>query len=93
MLNKLKKDSMILGVIMGLLLPLIFYFILNKGIFLIKEIFDLDSFISNNKLMLISIFINLFTLRYYFVTLKYEKSGRGILLVTFIYIIAYFVFF
>jgi|AntAceMinimDraft_17_1070374.scaffolds.fasta_scaffold04605_2 hypothetical protein len=93
MLNKLKKDSMILGVIMGLLLPLITYFILNKGIFLIKEIFDLDSFISNNKLMLISIFINLFTLRYYFVTLKYEKSGRGILLVTFIYIIAYFVFF
>ncbi len=93
MLNKLKKDSMILGVIIGLLLPLIFYFILNKGIFLIKEIFDLDSFISNNKLMLISIFINLFTLRYYFVTLKYEKSGRGILLVTFIYIIAYFVFF
>jgi len=93
MLNKLKKDSMILGVIMGLLLPLITYFILNKGIFLIKEIFDLDSFISNNKLMLISIFINFFTLRYYFVTLKYEKSGRGILFVTFIYIIAYFVFF
>jgi len=93
MINKLKKDSMILGVIMGLLLPLITYFILNKGIFLTKEIFDLDSFISNNKLMLISIFINLFTLRYYFVTLKYEKSGRGILLVTFIYIIAYFMFF
>jgi len=93
MLNKLKKDSMILGVIMGLLLPLITYFILNRGIFLTKEIFDLDSIISNNKLMLISIFINLFTLRYYFVTLKYEKSGRGILLVTFIYIIAYFVFF
>ncbi|MCD4772437.1 MAG: hypothetical protein K8R41_03525 [Bacteroidales bacterium] len=92
MINKFKKDSMIFGVIMGLLLPLIFYVILNKGIFLIKEIFVLDSFISNNKLMLISIFINLFTLRYYFVTLKYEQSGRGILLVTFIYIIAYFLF-
>ena len=93
MINKLKKDSLILGVILGLLLPLIIYVILNKGVFLVQEIFDLESFISNNKLMLIAIFFNLFLLRYYFVSLKFEKSGRGILLITFVYIITYFVFF
>ena len=93
MINKFKKDSSILGAIIGLLLPVIFYAILYSVIFLIKEIFGLDSFISNNKIMLISIFINLFTLRYYFVTLKYEQSGKGILLVTFIFIIAYFAIF
>ena len=93
MVNKFKKDSMILGVIMGLVLPVIFYAILFSLFFIIREIFSLGSFITNNKIMLIAIFINLFSLRYYFVTLKFDQSGKGILLVTFIYIVAYFAIF
>ena len=93
MVNKFKKDSMILGVIMGLVLPVIFYAILFSLFFIIREIFSLGNFITNNKIMLIAIFINLFPLHYYFVTLKFDQSGKGILLVTFIYIVAYFAIF
>ncbi len=42
-------------------------------------------------LQLISPVINLFFIRYYFVSKKYDDSGRGVLLVTFVYIISFFI--
>lgn len=83
----LKKDNWALGVIMGLLLPLIVYGIIFtivrtygvvdeiRGIYMMKQ----------STMQLIGIFSNLFTFRYYMVNLKYDKTGRGILLATFIY--------
>jgi hypothetical protein len=88
----LKKDNWILGIALGLLLPLaiygILYFIMvnwgtvdeTLGVFYIKE----------STMQLISIFSNLFTFRYYMVNLKYDKTGRGILLVTFIFAALFF---
>lgn len=90
MITKFKKDSTILGAIIGLLLPVISFAVLYALFFLINKIVILDSFVTNNKIMLVAIFFNLIPLRYYFVKLKFELSGRGILLVTFIYIVAYF---
>ncbi len=43
-----------------------------------------------DKMRLVSIAVNLLPMRYYFVKLKYELTGRGVLFVTFIYIIVYF---
>jgi hypothetical protein len=37
--------------------------------------------------------LNLLPLRYYFVRLKFENTGRGLLIATFAYIIAYFIIF
>lgn len=42
-------------------------------------------------LQLISPVINLFFIRYYLVTKKYDETGRGLLLVTFVFIVAFFV--
>jgi len=86
----LKKDTNLLGVLMGIFLPVMFYGFLFLINLLVLSIFDLNFIIKQSTLQLISIFINLFPLRYYFVKLKYEKTGRGILLVTFMYLVFYF---
>jgi len=86
----LKKDTNLLGVLMGIFLPVMFYGFLFLINLLILSIFDLNFIIKQSTLQLISIFINLFPMRYYFVKLKYEKTGRGILLVTFMYLVFYF---
>ncbi len=90
----LKKDNWILGIIMGLVVPLIVYGIILtivrtygvvdeiRGIYMMKP----------STMQLIGIFSNLFTFRYYMVNLKYDKTGRGILLATFIYAGVFFYF-
>lgn len=42
-------------------------------------------------LQLISPVINLFFIRYYFISKRYDDSGRGVLLVTFVFIISFFI--
>jgi len=86
----LKKDTYLLGVLMAIFLPVMFYGFLFLINLLILSIFDLNFIIKQSTLQLISIFINLFPMRYYFVKLKYEKTGRGILLITFMYLVFYF---
>jgi len=88
----LKRDSFLLGATLGLILPVVLFFVIRGA----EQL--LDTIINNVSLkfhyaLLLSTTINLFTLRYYLVTLKYDKTGRGILGVTFVYVILYFVFF
>jgi len=87
----IKKDNYILGAMLGLLIPgIIFGFIL-----LINYIFIQTGLTSNyldRKIhVLISLTGNLLPIRYYFVTLKYEKTGRGVLLITFILFMLFFI--
>ena len=87
--NILRKDSMGLGILLGILLPIVCFGIL----FAISAFFapeGKDYLIKLSSIMLVSVFSNLFTMRYYLVKLKFDKTGRGILLVTFILAIAYF---
>lgn len=84
-----KKDSLILGIIMGIVFPTLLFALL----YFLSRIFapaDRDYLVRLSTIILISIFPNLFTLRYYLVNLKLDKTGRGILLVTFVFAIAYF---
>ncbi len=83
----LKKDNWPLGIALGLLLPLviygIIYWVMNQwgtideglGLYFLKE----------STMQLVGVFANMFTFRYYMVNLKYDKTGRGILLATFAY--------
>ncbi len=87
----IKKDNYILGAMLGLLIPgIIFGFIL-----LINYIFIQTGLTSNyldRKIhVLISLTGNLLPIRYYFVILKYEKTGRGVLLITFILFMLFFI--
>ncbi len=90
MINKLRSDSTWIGIILGILFPLVTY-----GIFYLIGL-GVDSASGKTGVLkpetigLISIFSNLFILRYYLIKLKYDRTGRGILLITFISAITYF---
>lgn len=85
------KNSVWFGIMAGIILPLVVYGLLYGILHIVKVYSNSVPEFNENLLMLISPVINLFTIRYYFVNKKYDDTGRGILLVTFIYVIAYFV--
>lgn len=85
-----KKDSHIFGGLIGLAFPVLVYLLLVLIAFGVKSIFAVETSSYLDEIRLISIAVNLFSMRYYFLKLKFELTGRGILLVTFIYIVVYF---
>ncbi len=76
-----KKDSIIFGIILGIVLPGIIYAILQY----------IKIPLTKHTSLLLSLSINMLTIRYYFVNLRYDRTGRGILFVTFIFGIIIFV--
>lgn len=88
-MEKLRRDSLWLGVIMGLVVPA-FLFSVLWGIlalvfyFMGRPVSDVLAVVEPQKLILLSVIPNLFLLRYYLLKLKYDLTGRGILAVTFV---------
>lgn len=89
--SKLKRDSWSLGIVIGVVVPLIVYGLvmlilmqwgtLQPGVYVLKP----------STIKLLAIFSNLITFRYYMVNLRYDRTGRGILLVTFVFAAIFFV--
>lgn len=88
----LKQDSFLLGLAIGIMAPWALYglFYLIFNIALGNILLGISFLLKQSTLQLLSIVINLLAMRYYMVNLKYEKTGKGFLLITFIYIIAFF---
>lgn len=83
----MKKDNWILGIALGAIVPLAIYGII---LFVMKNWGTIDEvrelyYMRKSTMQLVGIFCNMFTFRYYMVNLKLDKTGRGILLATFIY--------
>ena len=89
----LKKDEFWLGMLIGLVLPGIFFSLLYLITLLLENGSYFDMVLSFNKILLISIFINLLPIRYYFVNLKFDLTGRGLILITFTLLLFYFLYF
>ena len=91
-MNFLKKDHFIFGLLIGLSLPVLLFLViwfLNYVLLLLgvaKLFLDLETH------SLISMFGNLLPIRYYFVNLTFDKTGRGVLLITFVTILLFFIF-
>jgi hypothetical protein len=85
-----KKDSVWLGVAIGVMAPAIFYGLLVLVNFLIAEMYSESLTIQQRTMLLLSVFVNLIPIRIYFVNFKMDKTGRGILLVTFALMILFF---
>jgi len=83
----LKKDNWILGIALGILVPVIIYILMMAGMEYWAELNPRlnPNLLKKSTFQLTGIFFNMFTFRYYMVNLKYDKTGRGILMATFIY--------
>ncbi|MBO6050407.1 MAG: hypothetical protein J6P65_00330 [Bacteroidales bacterium] len=82
--DKLRKDSMPMGLFIGFICPAICFGLLYAIITLVQHqtgALNMDRMIQ--KLILLSVIPNVLLLRYYLVKLKYDLTGRGILLITF----------
>ncbi len=85
------RNSLWFGILIGILMPLTIYGLLYLGLIIYEQASGTVPGFDESLLQLLSPVINLFFIRYYFVTKKYDDTGRGLLLVTFIYVVAYFV--
>jgi len=84
MINKLRKDSFWMGLLLGFLIPALIFGLLELIIyFLPHQIKDANVF-TLQRLILISIIPNVLLMRYYLLKLKYDLTGRGILAITFV---------
>lgn len=75
---------------MGIVAPWILLGIIYCLDYLLRIILNMPILISSSTMQLIAIVMNVLALRYYLSSLKYEKTGKGILVITFLYIIAFF---
>ncbi len=85
MIEKLRRDNIWMGILLGLVIPAALFGILYGIIAIIENYTGKIAFVSIQKVLLLSIIPNLFLLRYYLLKLKYDLTGRGILLITFIW--------
>jgi hypothetical protein len=89
MKNIFKTDFYLLGIGYAILLPALFYGV----IFLLKETDIVVKLFLNPKVpYFVALIPNLIVMRFLFVPYKLDKSGRGVLAVTFVLFMAVFVF-
>jgi hypothetical protein len=88
----LKKDNFILGAALGLLIPGVIFGLILLINYILLQAGMVHVYLDRKIHVLISLTGNLLPIRYYFVSLKYDKTGRGVLLITFILFMLFFVF-
>ena len=86
------RDSWSLGIIMVIVVPLIIFGLLAIFEALFSKGPD-DKVFRLSTRIVIAVFCNLIPFRHYMVKLKFDKTGRGILLDTFVFAIGFFIFF
>lgn len=89
----LKKDSFILGAVVGISCPVILYLVLLFFDQLLVQIINQPLTSAHHYLYLLSTVANLFPIRQYLVKLKFEKTGLALLSVTALLILVYFFLF
>lgn len=87
-----KKDHFVFGLGLGILIPLILFAIIWLINYFLLQLDVAKYYFDIQKHVLISLFGNLLPMRYYFLNLKFEKTGRAILVVTFALVLIFFAF-
>jgi hypothetical protein len=86
-----KKDSYAFGAFLGMVSPVAFLYVLYYGFIVLGGLINFRPF-QIEKFYLLALIINLLYLRIYLVNFKMVKTGKSILVVTFLYVILYFIF-
>lgn len=93
MFKFLKKDSFLLGIILGILMPAIcigILYLLNVTVLVNHQNNDQPIF-KLSTIFILGLIPNAIALRLYLVNLKADKTGRGILFDTFIFAIIFLI--
>ena len=88
----LKKDNIALGVIIGLVLPAVFFGILSLIAFFVETGTTWTRPFEKDRMLILALAINVIPLRMYFVTYKFDRTGRGVLFATFLLMVAFFLY-
>lgn len=88
----LKKDNYILGALIGLVLPLILFGLLFLAASFVQTGTVWSRPFETHRMMLLALIVNVFPIRIYFVNYKMDKTGRGVLFMTFLIMVAYFLY-
>ncbi len=89
----LNKDTWLLGIAIGIILPLLVYGLVLTILIPWGQVENLIYIPRPRVPFLLAIFSNFFPFRYYMVNKKFDRTGRGILLLTFILALVFFYFF
>ncbi len=93
LIEKLRRDSWLMGILLGSIVPAltfgVVYGLVALVLFLFGKPMDTLSLDLVKKFILLSIVPSVFVMRYYLLKLKYDLTGRGILLVTFVIAIGF----
>lgn len=88
----LKKDNLAFGALIGLMLPVILYGIL----LLVGSQINSGSWwalpCERDRMVIFSLAVNIIPIRIYFVSLKFDRTGRGVILSTFLLMVGGFLF-
>jgi hypothetical protein len=88
----LKRDNIALGALIGLVLPAAFYGVLSLIALAVESGTSWTIMFKSDRIMILALVINVIPLRLYFVNYKYDRTGRGVLLVTFLLMVFYFLY-
>lgn len=89
-----KKDSMLAGVILGIVVTVAGYFLLRwLNVWISDYFFNKAPVFRQSTIEVIAIFLNVFPFRYFMLRANKEMTGRGILLVTFVVGLTYFFYY
>jgi len=89
MIGLFKKDNYLFGSMIGIIFPIISAVI----IFIVLQLIGFNDVEQYIKFYLLSVVINILLIRYYLIALKFEKTGKAMLLVTFGVLIVFFIFY
>ncbi|MDQ3049671.1 MAG: hypothetical protein M3Q95_02165 [Bacteroidota bacterium] len=89
-----KKDSLLNGIIIGVLVTVAGYFILHfLNVWISDYFFNKGPLFRESSIRVFAIFLNVFPFRYFMLKTDKEYTGRGILMVTFIVGLTYFFYY
>jgi hypothetical protein len=88
----LKKDNLVFGTLIGVVLPAAFFGLLKLISVFLEPGTTWSLPFESDRIYLFSLIVNVIPIRLYFVNYKFEKTGRGVLLSTFLLMVIIFLF-
>lgn len=88
----LNSDKYSLGVLLGLIIPVLAALVFTILIRLVQNYLHVFTRVRDMDMLLLGLAVNLIVMRYYLVKLKFEKTGKSLMVLTVVMIIVFLIF-